>query len=301
MAEINKKEYSTNDSKQNGNLNILSIDIFEVLRALLRGWWIILIVTLIGAFGYRTYAKYKFTPLYSSSILLFVNNSSLDVGTKTISISTSDMNASSNLIGLYEGILNNKTTLDRVVEKCNLTESWGQVSGMISTSQVNETPIMRVTITCDDPVKACTIAKAIAVVLPERVSEIIDGSSMRIVDDAVVNDWAISPNLSRYFKIGAIAGFALACLAIFLMVVFDNTIHSEEYLTNMYNVPMLASIPELSNSVNEKYTKKYKNGKQYYYRSSRSKYYKKSTTLPNIHPDAEDGSDVSGNEEGADS
>lgn len=264
LTEKTKNENSINMQKP--NFNLFTIDIFEVLFALLKNWWIILIVTVVCAIGYRTYAKYKFVPKYSSSILLFVNNSSLDVGMKTISISTSDINASSNLIGLYEAILNNRTTLDRVCGKCELEESWGQVAGMISTGQVNETPIMRVTVTCDDPVKACTIAKAIAVVLPERVAEIIDGSSMRIVDDAQVNDWPVSPSLNKYLRNGALIGFALACFVIFLTVLFDYTVHSEDYLSNTYNIPLLASIPELETASNGKYYKKYKSGNKYYYK-----------------------------------
>ena len=98
-------------------------------------------------------------------------------------------------------------------------------------------------------------------VLPERISEIVENSSVRIVDYAIINDEPVSPSYVKNVAIGGLAGAVLAVGLIFLQFVLDNKIHSEEYLVEHYKYPILAVIPDLNTSSKQKY---YKKKKSYY-------------------------------------
>ena len=69
------------------NEEYLEIDLVRLLAALWRkAWAIILSMAVFGAIGFA-YASYFITPLYQSSALMYVNNSSFSLGSTSISMS----------------------------------------------------------------------------------------------------------------------------------------------------------------------------------------------------------------------
>ena len=89
------------------------------------------------------------------------------------------------------------------------------------------------------------ITNTIARLLPDKIATIVDGASVRVVDYAVVPVEKSSPSNSKNAMIGAALGFVLSCAVIVVMYLLDDTIHSEEYLTQTYEYPVLAGIPDL--------------------------------------------------------
>jgi capsular polysaccharide biosynthesis protein len=112
---------------------------------------------------------------------------------------------------------------------------------------------MKVTVTTEDPNEAAKIANCIAEVLPVRISEIIDGASMEVVDSAVPNNQKISPSITKYTAVGLILGVLIAVIAVCIAAMLDNTIHDEEYVLKTYNYPILAKVPNLIYSGSKRY------------------------------------------------
>ena len=144
-----------------------------------------------------SYTVFMVTPLYQANCLIYVNNSSFSVGSSSFSISSADISASQSLVDKYIVILKSRATLNEVIEEAGLNMSYGQLSGMVSAAAVNETEIFRVTVTSPDPEEAKLIANTIAEVLPVKVSDIIDGSSVRVVDYAVKPSVKSSPSITK--------------------------------------------------------------------------------------------------------
>ena len=180
------------------------------------------------------------------NLLVVINNSSFSVGNTNFSISTGQLDAAQRLINTYIVVLKNRTTLEEIIDKAEVDYTYGQLSGMISAQSVNSTEIFQVTVTADNPTEAAKIANVIATVLPERTAEIIDGSSMRIVDTAVVQPARVSPSYDKYLSVGLLVGAAGAILVILIIAILDDVIHSEDYIVTTYDIPILAKIPEFS-------------------------------------------------------
>ena len=136
---------------------------------------------------------------------------------------------------------------------------------MIEAAPVNETEIMEITVTSTDPYEAEKIANGIARILPQRVSEIVEGSSMEVVDSAVAINEKVAPSITKFTAVGFILGAFLSIVLLVVLALFDNTIHDEEYIINNYSYPVLAKIPDLLDTGGKKYS---------YYSSYKS--YKKS-------------------------
>ena len=230
-----------------------TIDLAHIFKALVKRMWLIALAGFTAAVCAFVWAAFIIAPSYSSSIMLYVNNSSFSLGNTSFSISSSEISAAQSLVKTYAELLNNRTTLERVVEKSGLEYTYKELSEMITAAPANETEIMRVTITAKDPYHAAKIANTIAEVLPNRISEIIDGASMEVVDSAIPNLEKIAPSVSKYTAVGFIIGFILMSIFVVIFALMDDTIHDEEYVLKTYDYPILAKIPDLVNPSSSKY------------------------------------------------
>ena len=149
---------------------------------------------------------------------------------------------------MQEHLRNNRTTLERVIDKAQVSYSYKQLSEMIVAEPSNDTEIMKVTVTTTDPKEAAKIANTIAEILPIRVAEIIDGASMEVVDSAVPNYDKVAPSVTKYTAIGLFLGAFAAAAVLVVFARLDDTIHDEDYVLQNYDCPILAKVPNLLHS-----------------------------------------------------
>lgn len=231
-----------------------TIDLMHILTTVWKKVWVLIICGILGAVIGFSYASFIIAPTYSSAILLYVNNSSISVGGASFSISSSEITAAQSLVKTYIEMLTNRTTLEAVIEKSGVDYTFEELNGMITAQSVNGTEVFRVTVTSENPYDSAKIANCIAEVLPKRISEIIEGSSMKVVDSAVVNLNKVAPSITKYTAMGGMFGLMLSFIVIVIMAVADDTIHDEEYILNNYDYPILAKVPDLYVSDSKGYT-----------------------------------------------
>lgn len=241
------------------------IDIAHIFKSVWHRAWVVVICSVLTAAIAFSIAAFAITPTYSSSIMLYVNNSSFTVGDLGFSISSSEISAAQSLVKTYSVLLKNRTTLEKVIDATDVPYDWEELYEMIEAAPVNETEIMEITVTSTDPYEAERIANGIARILPQRVSEIVEGSSMEVVDSAVAINEKVAPSITKFTAVGFILGAFLSIVLLVVLALFDNTIHDEEYIINNYSYPVLAKIPDLLDAGGKKYS---------YYNSYKS--YKKS-------------------------
>ena len=233
-----------------------TVDLIHIVKELVRRAWLIVMAGIIAAAVGFSYSSYAIEPTYSSSIMLYVNNSSFSLGNTNFTISSSQIAAAQNLVKTYGVILKNRTTLERVIDKADVPYTYGQLAGMITSEPCNGTEIMRVTVTTTDPYEAAKIVNCIAEVLPVRVSEIIDGASMEVVDSAIPNLQKVAPNITKYTVLGMALGMLFSSIVIAVFAMLDDTIRDEEYILQRHGCPVLAKVPDLMDS-GSKYHKYY--------------------------------------------
>lgn len=229
------------------------VDLSHIVKVVWRNVWVVAVVSiLVAAMGFSL-AAFLIAPTYSSSIMLYVNNSSFNVGDLGFSISSSELTAAQSLAKTYTVLLKNRTTLERVIDETGVDYTWEDVYDMIESAPVNETEVMQVTVTCEDPYEAELLANGIAVVLPQRIAEVIEGASMEVVDSAIVDTEKVAPSITMYTVVGFIVGMLLAVAVLIVSALMDNTVHDEDYVIQTYNYPILAKVPNLLDGGAKKY------------------------------------------------
>ncbi len=247
---MDKKEKNVQDSD--------TINLWFWAKALWRRAWAIVLITVITGAAVFGFTKLFIKPKYSSSVMLYVNNGDLSLG--GVSISASQLSAAQSLVDTYIAILDNRTTLIEIKEKAGVTDSWKDIKKMIEAEPVNGTEIFMVTVTTENADKSAKIANSVAEVLSIRVETIIDGCSVKVVDSAVPNTVQVSPSAVKNTVVGMLLGFIAACILFGILATLDDTIRSEDFITETYNLPILAKIPNLMFESRADYYYKKKSG-----------------------------------------
>lgn len=224
----------------------VEIDLIEIAKSLCRRGWAVILAMVLFAGAAFSYAAFFVTPLYQARALMYVNNSTFSVGNTSVSISPSQLSAAQHLVDTYVVILKTRTTLNKVIEEADLNYSYGQLYKMIQAGPVDSTEVFEIVVTSPDPREAERIANTIADVLPDKISDIVDGSSVRVVDYAVVPSRKASPNITKYVSAGLMLGFLVSCVVLVTLQIFDTTIYNTDCLSLNYDLPVLAVIPDTS-------------------------------------------------------
>ena len=219
------------------------IDILNLLRALWRKiGLIVLAMVLMGAIFF-SYAMIFVTPMYQATAMMYVNNSSISLGAASFSIS--ELDAARSLMDVYMIILKSRTTLEEVIDRAGLEYSYDRLSDMVESVSVNGTEVFSITATSPDPAEAERIVDTIVDILPDRIADVVDGSSVRVVDYASRPTIRSSPSYIKYAMIGMAFGAAVSCAAVVILELMDTTVRDEDYLRQTFGIPVLAVVPHV--------------------------------------------------------
>ena len=232
------------------NMEEDTIDLLELAKALWKNILIIALVAVLVAFMAFGYTAFMVKPQYQATASLYVNNSSFSLGATSFSISSADLSASNSLVSVYIYILQSRTTMEDVIKEEDLSYTPEELSKMVSAKGVSSTGAFEVTVTSNNPAEAELIANTIAQILPDRISEIVDGSSVRIVDYAVIPSHRAGPSMVKNTAVGILAGGFLAAAVVILRFLLDDRskvmIKSADELREMYpDIQVLAMIPDM--------------------------------------------------------
>lgn len=223
------------------NADNIEVNLIGVLQLLWKKFWLILLCGILFAVAGYMGAMTLLAPKYTASITLYVNNSaSADSST---SITSGDLSASAMLVDTYAAIISSNTVLEDVIDQAGVPMTASQLREMVSAISVNNTEVFQVLVEDTDPQRAALLANTLAEIFPTHIADIVEGSSVKIVDYAVVPTEQSSPNCERYAQIGMALGLVVSVVAILVRTLTDTRIKNESDLS-AWNYPVLGVIPE---------------------------------------------------------
>lgn len=197
--------------------------------------WIILLVTAMCGIGALLITKFLIVPQYKATISLYVNNRTDSTNT----VSTGDVAASKSLVDTYITIIESNSVVNDIVANAGFDVTAKQIKKMISAASINGTEVFEVSITGTSPQKCAKIANLIAELAPSKISEIVSGSSVKIIDNAKDPTEPISPSVPKNIAIACLLGFLISSLVVVLIHMFDNAIYNEDDIKEFCALPVL--------------------------------------------------------------
>ena len=208
---------------------------------------IILIVIIAAGIGI-IYTMGFVTPKYSSStsLVLTTSEKSAEVDS-TNSITTTDITINSKLVSTYSELVKSKKVLRQVISNLSIDVSEDALRNNVSVDAVEDTELIRITVTNENAVYSAKIANEIAKVFSEMIPEIYNINNIYILDEAEIEDVPSNINHARDVIIFALIGLVIAVGYVLIANMLDTTIKSPEDIEKGFNLPVLVSIPLIDN------------------------------------------------------
>ena len=201
--------------------------------------WIIISVILVIGIG-NVYTILTRVPMYrSSTTIVLVNENNSDTYNNT------DLQMNKNLVGTYSEIIKSRKVIEPVINNLGLSYSYEKLRGRVSVASVQNTEIIRVAVSDDNPKVATRIANEIASVFTTEIQKIYKLNNVSVVDKAVD---AMKPYNVNYLKdivIYTAIGLVISCGIIFIKFYFDTTIKTSEEIENKLGLTVLGIVPKV--------------------------------------------------------
>lgn len=220
--------------------NEREIDLTRVGQVLLKRAWIIIAATVIFGLVAYVYSAFFITPRYKAYFTAYVNNR---ITTESVQTTTGDMSASMGLVYVYQNIITSRAVLAPAAEACNA--NYASVASGVGAAVSENAPVVTVVVETEDPQLSLAVAQQIAELAPVKVAEVVEGSSMRIIDSPVVLRTPSYPNVTRNTLIGLVLGLVLSTLAVVVGDLAYDDVQGASDMERRYNLPVIGHIPDM--------------------------------------------------------
>ncbi len=237
-TELNTTEQVKENEKFTNEISIL-----DVVVLMMRNWWVIVLTGLVFAVVCYAYSKSVSVPTYVSTGSLYINTQQTQL--------TGDVNATAlydatTLMPTYIEILKSRSFNQEISEKMGGKYTYSQIDSMIKLSQVEDTNIMNIKVTCRDKEDSHQICEYAITAGMNKLKTVFKGGDVTPIDTPQEEPTVSMVNLFQRGIIGFLVGAVLATIVIVLFDIFDTRITNSDELTAKYKLPILGEIPNLT-------------------------------------------------------
>ncbi|MGN0630998.1 MAG: polysaccharide biosynthesis tyrosine autokinase [Ruminococcus sp.] len=245
---------NTSNSKPADN----TINLLDLLQLFISKLWLIILVSVAGGAAAFSWAKFMMPLEYSSHISMYVQSYTDIQDNGMDNYNYNDISKSKQLINTYIEVLKDDAVMDSVGAELMtkfdadvIADSFAVVDNKIkpaslrsaiSITTVTDTSALTVSATTHNAELSAAVVNEIAKQGDSFVAEAIGIGSIKTIDTARVYETPVAPNVKKITAMGAMAGFVLTLMIIFLIDFFDKTIRSGEELSRCFEKPILGEI-----------------------------------------------------------
>ena len=227
----------------------------DIISLLLSKLWLLIIVTIIGGAAAFCYSKFVMPLEYSSHISMYVQSYT---GITENANQQNNISNSKQLVNTYMEVLKDDAVMNAVGNKLltqfdeyTLSQNFVLADGKIapasirnclSISSVTDTSAVKIVSTTKNAEVAAALCNDLTEVAPSYVEDAVGVGSINTIDVAKVYNTPVAPNIKKNTALGAMAALALACMVIFLIDFFDNTVKDTDSVADKFKKPIIGEI-----------------------------------------------------------
>ena len=218
----------------------MEIDLLSLFFYLIQKWKILLLGAIIGGILAEGMTLLK-TPMYQSTSTLYMLS-------KTTSItSMADLQLGSELSSDFTIIASSKPVVDAAVESLkedkNITLTRGQIQNILSVANKEDTRMLSITVTSDDPELSYEVADAVTTAAVAQMAAITQTDPPTIVEHPEVASDAMDNGMRKNLAVGILAGLVLVAAIYVILYMMNDRIQTEEDIQTYLDATVLGVIP----------------------------------------------------------
>lgn len=199
--------------------------------------WILLAVVLIIVLG-NVFTLLTRTPLYQSNTTIVL------VGENKSGYSQTESQLNQNLIGTYSQIIKSRKVLNQVIENLDLKLTTTDLAQSITTSSVEDTEIIQITVNNPKAKDAKKITDELAEVFAKEIKDIYHLENVEIIDKAEIAKTPYNVNYLKDNVIYLVVGLVLSFGVVFVMYYFDTSIKSSDIVEEKLGLTVIGIVPK---------------------------------------------------------
>lgn len=242
IKDTNEEFRALSSTANNTEEDETEIDLMEIFYLLKQHLLSICVSLLTGAVIAFLVTFFLITPMYTATAKMYVigSNSVLDL---------SALQIGSQLTSDYQELLTSRTLLEGVIEDLGLDSgddemTYESLSELITISNPDDTRVIEVSVTTDDPQLSADIANTLADNSTSYLAKTMNSDEPVVYEDAVVPTEKSSPSYSKNVAIGGFAGVFLCVAYLVVRFLMNDTFVTPTDINKYFGVQPLASIPE---------------------------------------------------------
>ena len=160
----------------------------------------------------------------------------------------SDLQLSQKLAATYSQIIMSEAISDPVITNLNLYDKYGidseKYGKIVKVSSANNTEVMNIEVTTNDPQLSADIANEVVDVFEEKIYDIMQIENVTTLTDAKVPQKKSGPSTLKNMAIGGIVGLLICAGIVVLQLFTDTKVKTEEEVKKIFDYPIIGSIPD---------------------------------------------------------
>ena len=231
MNQITKDGYNTEQEEE--------IDLLDLFGFYLSRLPLLIIGLVVGAVIFGAWTHFMIDDTYTATSRMYMVSASSDSV-----LNISDLNLGTSLSNDYVELMKSRPVIEDVIEALGLDMTYEQVVGMVNLSVVNNTRIVKISVTTTDPKLSMDISNQIAMTSKAQLPKVMEAPSPTIAEYAILPPYKSGPSLKKNALIGGLLGLVIVGVFLTIIYMMDDTIKSSEDVERLYGVLPLSVIPE---------------------------------------------------------
>ena len=216
------------------------INIRDFLNYLKKYVLVIAAVALALVIGVFIYDKSIKKPLYTTyTTIILTKSNEAQTGT---TITQNDILLNQKLVETYSKIIKSKLVLEQVISETGVTYTTEELSENVSVEAYENTEMLKISVTDQDPELAANIANSIAQVFSGEIAKIYQINNISVVDVAVTPEEVSNNTLKRDLLIALFIGIFVTIGVVFVVYYFDDTVKLTDNLEEEIGMPVVAKV-----------------------------------------------------------
>ncbi|MFT8710280.1 MAG: Wzz/FepE/Etk N-terminal domain-containing protein [Sporolactobacillus sp.] len=221
-----------------------TISLKEIAFILRKRMALIFCITLLAIAASACVTYFFITPKYDASTQILVNQANDDNSLYT----NNAVQTNVQLVNTYSVIIDNPSVLNPVIKQLDLKMSAAQLKNMLTVATEQNSQVFTLTAEATNGADAARIVNAVAASFKIRVLKAMNVDNVTILSPANVSadNTPVKPKPLTNLAIAAVVGLMVSVGLAFLLDYLDNTIKTEEDITQLLDLPVLGVVTEIT-------------------------------------------------------
>lgn len=216
------------------------INIRDFLNYLKKYVLVIVAVALVLVIGVFIYDKSIKKPLYTTyTTIILTKSNETQTGT---TITQNDILLNQKLVETYSKIIKSKLVLEQVISETGVTYTAEELSENVNVEAYENTEMLKISVTDQDPELAASIANSIAQVFSGEIAKIYQINNISVVDVAVTPEEVSNNTLKRDLLLALFISIFGTIGVVFVVYYFDDTVKLTDNLEEEIGMPVVAKV-----------------------------------------------------------